>query len=196
MKTLSLSRRDFLVASAAALFLPRLANGATALPGDSIYQLHASLVDQDGRAFELASLRGTPLLFSMFYTSCDMVCPMIFETVQTTLRALPAAERPSVRVLMVSYDPARDSVDVLKKTAAARGCDEHWTLARADETTVRKIAAAFGFQYRRLASGEFNHSTLIELVDRDGRVVARTGKLGTVDPQLVKATRQVLSRPA
>lgn len=160
-------------------------------PGASLYQLEASLVDQDGRSLALSSLRGSPVLMSLFYASCDMVCPMIFETIKATVQALPARERTELKVLMVSFDPARDTVAVLKKTADAHGCDAQWTLARTDDATVRRIAAALGAQYRRLSNGEFNHSTTIVLLDRDGRIAARSGKLGTPDPALVQAIHRV-----
>jgi protein SCO1/2 len=189
MHTAILDRRTLLLGGLAALALPHAARAA-ALPGDSIYQLAATLTDQQGRRFELASLRGQPLLATMFYTSCQMVCPMIIETIHATLKALPAADAAPVRVLLVSFDPERDTVPVLAQTAQARGCDARWTLARADEPTARAIAAVLGIQYRRLASGEFNHSSVIELVDRDGRIAAKTGKLGAVDPDFVKAIRR------
>jgi protein SCO1/2 len=123
----------------------------------------------------------------MFYTSCDMVCPMIFETIHAQLAALPAAVRNEIKVLMVSFDPARDTAAVLKKTAQQRDCDPRWTLARGDEATVRKMAAVFGIQYRRLANGEFSHTSTILLLDREGRVAAATGKLGAADRGFVKA---------
>jgi protein SCO1/2 len=182
------ARRRMLLALAA---LPALTLAAPALPGDSVYRLDAALTDQDGRALTLASLRGGPVLASMFYSSCEMVCPMIFETIHQTLKALPAAERAAVKVLLVSFDPARDTAEALKKTAQAHACDARWTLARADDATVRRIAAALGIQYRRLESGEYNHSTVIELLDPDGRIAARSGKLAAVDPALVQAIRHV-----
>jgi protein SCO1/2 len=58
---------------------------------------------------------------------------------------------------------------------------------------VRKLAATLGIQYRRLASGEFNHSTVIEVLDRQGRIAARSGKLGAADTTLVKALHQIAS---
>ena len=186
MTTALLDRRALLLGTLAALALPA---AAAALPGDSIYQLDASLVDQRGQRFTLASRRGEPTLVSMFYSSCQMVCPMIIETIQATLRALPPEEAAGVRVLLVSFDPARDTVPVLAQTAQARGCDARWTLARAEEPTARAIAAVLGIQYRRLASGEFNHSSVIELLDRDGRIAAKTAQLGAVDATFVKAIR-------
>ncbi|NML48599.1 SCO family protein [Ramlibacter sp. G-1-2-2] len=184
------SRRAALLSLGALAALPAFATNA---PGDSIYRLDATLTDQDGNAFQLASLQGLPVLASMFYTSCDMVCPMIFETVQATLRALPAPERANVRVLMVSFDPARDTPAVLKKAAQAHGCDGQWVLARAEEATARKVAAVLGIQYRRLANGEFNHSTVISLLDRQGRIAAKSGKLGPADPALVAAVRKTVA---
>ena len=192
MTTPYLSRRESLlaVASLAALCaVPAFA--APELPSNSIYKLDARLTDQDGHEFDLASLRGRPILVSMFYSSCQMVCPMIFETVHATLNALPEADRKDVRVLMVSFDPPRDTVAVLKDTAAKRNCNGQWTLARADETTARKVAAVLGVQYRKLADGEFNHSTQIALLDRDGRIAAKSGKLGPADPALVKRVHAI-----
>jgi protein SCO1 len=192
MNNPTFTRRQALLSFGALACVPLAAQAAqpAATPGNSVYQLHAALTDQDGRAFELESLRGTPVLVSMFYSSCQMVCPMVFETIHSTLKALPAAERADVKVVMISFDPARDTVAVLKKTAAVRNCDAQWTLARGDENTSRKIAAALNIQYRRLSDGEFNHSTIISLLDREGRIAARTGKLGTVDTALVKAVRE------
>jgi protein SCO1/2 len=185
------NRRAVLSSLGAAACLPLTAWCAPgSLPGDSVYQLQAALVDQQGRPFELESLRGAPALVSMFYTSCEMVCPMIFETLHMTLKALPAAERSATKVLLISFDPERDTPDVLAKAAAARGCDSQWTLARGDEATVRKVAAVLGIQYRRLSSGEFNHSSTIDLLDKTGRIVARSGTLGSVDAALVQAAHR------
>ena len=192
MASTTLSRRDALLALAALALAPDQ-TGAAGPPGDSLYQLDAKLTDQDGRAFDLASLRGEPVLVSMFYSSCRMVCPMLFETVHNTLNALPAADRSSVRVLMVSFDPARDTLAVLKDTADKRNCDSRWTLARTDDATTRKIAALLGIQYRKLADGEFNHSTIVTLLDREGRIAAKTGKLGPADAALVKRVHALVS---
>jgi len=192
MTTNILSRRALLIAGAGLAWLPRVSHAVGELPGNSIYQFRPALTDQNGRPFDLMSLRGAPVLVSMFYSSCEMVCPLIFETIRMTLQPLPG----SVKVLMLSFDPARDSVAVLKKTAQAHGCDARWTLARCDETTARKVAALLGVQYRRLASGEFNHSSTIELLDRQGRIAARSATLGAVDPALVKAAQQAAAARA
>jgi protein SCO1/2 len=162
------------------------ASAAGPLPGDSLWQLPVDLVDQDGHPFRLASLRGTPVIASMFYSSCEMVCPLIFETIRMTLKQAGPQVAARTRVLMVSFDPKRDTVPVLKQTAADRHCDARWTLARGTEDAARQVAAVMGIQFRRLPGGSFNHSSQVDLLDVDGRVVERTGKLGEVDPAFLQ----------
>jgi len=56
MTTTSLTRRRFASTLGALACMPALAaGGAAALPGDSVYQLRATLTDHHGRAFELAA---------------------------------------------------------------------------------------------------------------------------------------------
>jgi protein SCO1/2 len=192
------SRRDAIrhgllgAAGIAGLALARPGRAAaSALPGDSLYQLRAALVDQDGHPFELASLRGNPALVSMFYSSCEMVCPILFETVAHTVHSLKPAMRDRLRIVMVSFDPERDTVAVLKETAVKHGCDAHWSLVRGSDADVRRIAALLGVQYRRLPSGEFNHSSSIELLDAEGRIVKRSTMLGQDDPAFIAAIQSL-----
>ncbi|MDE2397247.1 MAG: SCO family protein [Burkholderiales bacterium] len=170
---------------------------APALPTDSIYQLAITLQDQDGRSLHLADKRGRPLLVSMFYTSCQFVCPMLIDAARATEAKLDPAERERLPVLLVSFDPERDSVAVLARTARSRHLDRsQWTLARASAGDVRKLAAVLGIQYRRLPDGDFNHTTALILLDRDGRVASRTTRLGDADPAFVEVVKASLQAAA
>lgn len=168
-----------------------LASASLALPGDSVYQLDARLTDQHGQPIHLDAARGQPVLVSMFYTSCQFVCPMLIDAARATRDALPEAERQRIKVLLISFDPARDTPAVLEGMAKQRGLDAaSWTLARTDPATVRKIAAVLKFQYRALPDGEFNHSAELILLDGEGRVAARTSMLAGADERMVDAVRK------
>jgi protein SCO1/2 len=163
---------------------------SAALPGNSVYQLPMDLTDQAGRTFRLDERRGRPLLVSMFYTSCQFVCPMLIESIRDTEKQLAPAEREQVDVLLVTFDTEHDTVAVLKRTADERGVDPvRWSLARTDPATTRKLASLLGIQYRALANGDFNHTTAILLLDAQGRVVARSSQLGRAEPGFVKRIR-------
>ncbi|MCI1013411.1 MULTISPECIES: SCO family protein [Herbaspirillum] len=163
---------------------------AAALPGDSVYQLDARFTDQDGRPFSLAQRRGQPMLVGMFYTSCEFVCPLLVEALRNTEAGLTAPERARLSVLLITIDPVRDTVAVLKRTAGQREIDSpRWTLARSDVATTRKLAAILGLQYRALPNGDFNHSTDLILLDAEGRVAARTKQLSGIDPEFLRKVK-------
>jgi len=163
------------------------------LPSASIYHLSTPLTDQNGKQFKLEDRRGRPMLVSMFYTSCQFVCPMLVDALRETEAKLTSAERERLTILMVSFDPEHDTISVLKATAEQRRLDpSHWTLARTDAGNVRKLAAVLGIQYRALANGEFNHTTSLILIDSAGRIVGRTARLGDSDPNFVKQVKATM----
>lgn len=161
------------------------------LPGNSIYQLPISLTDQDGHEFRLSGKRGKPVIVSMFYNSCQFVCPMLIDTLQLTEAGLTPAQRAGLSVLLVTFDPARDSVTVLKTITNERHLDtQHWTLARTDDAAVRKLAAILGIQFKLLENGDYNHSTALVLLDGEGRKLGSTNQIGEVDPQFLKLVQE------
>lgn len=169
---------------------------AEALPGESIYRLDLALVDQDGRGVMLRERRGGPVLIAMFYTSCPYMCPLIVESIKRTEHALDDDGRARLRVVLVSFDSARDTPPVLKSTAEKRHIDlARWTLARAEPADVRRLAAVLDVQYRALPDGGFNHSGVMTLLDAEGRIAARTDKLGDVDAEFLAAVQKA-TRPA
>ncbi|MBW8312641.1 MAG: SCO family protein [Rhizobium sp.] len=171
------------------------ASPAAALPGDSAYRLADTYTDQAGRDFQLADGRGRVRLVAMFYTSCRYVCPLIIDSAKGVEHALAPAERARLGVLLVSLDPARDDVAALRSVFDKRRLDPaRWTLARTEAAGVRKLAAVLGVRYRALADGEFNHTSALVLLDRDGRVLARTEKLGSVpDPAFLATVKAALA---
>lgn len=163
------------------------------LPGESIYQLRLQLTDQDGRHVTLDALRGRPALVTMFYSSCNGVCPLLAFTLRRMVTALPEAQRSGLGVLMVSFDPERDTQQALKAFAQLHQIDEpHWLLARASESEVRELAAVLGIRYREVQAGIYSHSAVITLLDREGVIRARTTALNELDPDFMRAVRVAL----
>lgn len=170
-----------LAALALALCAPQLAAAPT-YPDDSIYQLKVALTDQDGEQIGLDRAAGQTTIISMFYASCPHICPMLVNSVQMLERSLPEKERGKLRVLFVSLDPA-DDPQALSAVISKHGVDaKRWTLARASADDVRLVAAALGVRYKQLPDKSFSHSTILTLLDAQGRVVRRTESF--TDPEL------------
>ena len=167
-------------------------SGPATLPGDSVYQLSLALTDQDGKLHEWRSFRGKPRLVTMFYTSCQYICPLIIDAGKAIESGLTPAQLDRLGIVMISMDPARDLPAVLKETAAKRRLDTaRWSLVAPPAADVRAVAAVLGVRYRQLADGDFNHTSVLILLDPDGRVLARTEQMGSKgDPEFLAAVRR------
>lgn len=169
---------------------------AQSIAGESIYQLDLELTTADGRERPLAQLRGRPVLITMFYASCDGVCPLLAFNLQRMERALTPAERARLQVVMVSFDPQRDTPTALTRFAELHNIDtSKWWLARAPEDKVRELAAVLGIRYREAQPGIFSHSAVVTLLDAGGLIVDRTANLQSIDPGFQQALRRTLAQP-
>lgn len=183
------------LAACLALSLTPLANAGDAdgrpLPAESVYQVDAVLTRAGGGPVAWRSLRGMPRVVTMFYSSCRAVCPMIVESARAVQRGLPERDRARVGFVLVTMDPARDTPETLAKVQRERHLDSpSWTLLQPAAADVRSLAAILGVRYRALADGEFNHTTTLVLLDAEGRVLARTEKIGAAgDPEFAAAAR-------
>ncbi len=153
--------------------------------GPSLYELALPLTSQSGSAIRLDVDRGHPTLVSMFYGSCTAACPALIDRIS---RTLDEAKARDARVLLVSFDPARDTPDKLAVLAREHHLDARWTLAAASPEDARTLAAVLGIKYRVLQDGEFFHTSVVVALDGSGATLARAEGLGD-SPALVEALR-------
>lgn len=187
--------KPFIVACALLFAWPLLAQAEARrppLPGDSVYQLPASLTDSAGRELAWRDLRGKPRVATMFYASCRYICPLVIDSIRSIERRLSPAERQRIGFVLVSMDPERDSPEALARLMTERRLDAaRWQLLQPRAGDLRALAGILGIRYRLLADGEFNHTTSLVLLDSDGRILSRTEKLGAdSDPAFMEAVRR------
>ena len=163
-----------------------------ALPADSVYQLPLRLTDQAGRSYDWSTRRGKPQLVSMFYTSCQYICPLIVESGKAMEKHLTPAQQRNLGILLLSMDPEHDTPKALQAVVDKRRLDTaRWTLASPPPGQVRALAGVLGIRYRQLADGEFNHTSALVLLDANGRILARTERVGSrPDPEFLAAVRK------
>jgi len=163
------------------------------LPPDSVYNLQVAVEDQLGEITGLDRYRGQPVLVTMFYASCPHVCPMLVSTIKLTESKLSDEDLADLRVITISIDPERDTPEKLLETMERHSVDAgRWSMVRPEPGDVRTIAGVFGVRYKQLPDGEFNHTTRIILLDRDGVQVASTEQLGRHDPVFLQAIEESL----
>lgn len=154
-------------------------------PGGSLYQLDIPLIGPDGQPRGWDAVRGAPTLIAMVYTTCPAACPLIIQQVQGILGA---TGRDDARVLLVSFDPERDTPAALQALVERFTLDGRWTVTVSTEEGARQLAAALAVRYRKLPDGEFTHSQVVVLLDAQGVPVAR-GEGGDSEPIIAALAR-------
>jgi protein SCO1/2 len=164
------------------------------LPPNSVYQLEVSVEDQTGEITGLDRYRGNPVVVTMFYASCPHVCPMLVSTIKLTESRLTSDERAELRILTISIDPERDTPEKLRETLERHSVDaDRWSMTRSTPGDLRALAGVFGVKYKQLPDGEFNHTTRMILLDRDGVQVAASEQLGRYDPAFLEAIKTTVA---
>lgn len=136
---------------------------------------NGEFVDQDGKARDFASFRGSTVVVTFTYTTCPLptFCPLMdrhFATIQSRLTAQPGLEK--VQLATISIDPEADTPAVLKRHAASIGANpSRWTLLTGDRTAVEAFAARFGVSVmREQNAADIVHNLRTAIVDANGRL--------------------------
>ncbi|HEY1309740.1 MAG TPA: SCO family protein [Pseudolabrys sp.] len=135
-----------------------------------------SLIDQQGRPFGPAELRGHWSLLFFGYTNCPDFCPTTLATLAAMEKRLRAEHAPVVpQVIFVSVDAKRDTPAQLAKYVPY--FDPHFIgLTAADQPSVEAVARRLGVAVSIQPSEDGNytvdHSGAIFVLNPDGRLNA------------------------
>lgn len=156
--------------------------------GHSLFHLDAAWQTQAGHVFKLKELAGRPTIITMIYGSCTTACPVLVNDARRIDRAVPDAIRDELQVVIVSFDPARDTPERLADYAADYEVDpERWHFLHGDPADIRTLAAMLGVRYRDNGDGTFDHSNVVTLLDAQGRIAERNEGLARPVEPIVEA---------
>jgi protein SCO1 len=151
-----------------------LATGTLLTPGRTLPDF--SLIDQKGRTFAAADLRGHWSLLFFGYTNCPDFCPTTLTTLaamEKNLRSAKAAVIP--QVIFVSVDAKRDTPAQLAKYVPY--FDPSFVgLTAADQPSIDAVAKQLGVAViiRPASDGNYtvDHSGEIFVLSPDGQIAA------------------------
>lgn len=112
------------------------------------------------------------------YTRCETLCLVggaVFQQMQEALRARPTASKDAgrVRLLSISFDPARDDRAQLAAYARRMHADpDRWQVVRVPRAgDLEQLLEAFRVVVVPNGRGDFEHNAALLVVDREGRLV-------------------------
>jgi len=130
-----------------------------------------ALVDQNGRPFQLRSIKGKIIVVDFAYTTCPDVCPLMTAALRTVQTSLRASEHDSVYLLTVTTDPEVDGPLVLAAYAKRYRADlSNWAFLTGDPSSLAQVWKSFGVKVIRRARGLVDHTPLTAVMDQSGNV--------------------------
>ena len=137
-----------------------------------------TLVDHNGQTFHSDALDGKVVLMFFGFTHCPDICPAtLARTTQAWRMLADEGHGDDVQVVFITFDPARDTPEHLKKYLSFFG-DSVIGLT-GSEAQIAKVAEQFGVVYLKTPSDnatgdeqtyDFAHSDFVYLLDDQGRV--------------------------
>ncbi|MEO8603053.1 MAG: SCO family protein [bacterium] len=142
--------------------------------------LDLSFRNEAGETVTLGSLmRGKPVILSLVYYECPMLCTLVLNGMLGAMKALPFDAGNEFDVITVSFNP-QDTPELAAKKKAAYlheyrrpGAEQGWHFLTGDESSIKRLAEAVGFRYTYLPDkGEFAHAAGIMVLTPQG-ILAR-----------------------
>lgn len=131
---------------------------------------HAFL-DRSGRTVRLSDYRGKPLVISMIYTHCPIICATTTRSLTALKLSQDALGADSFGVLTIGFDTENDTPETMGDFAKRMDVNlPNWDFVSADPETIEKLSKDLGFTFLPSPDGGFNHITQTTFVDGEGRV--------------------------
>jgi protein SCO1/2 len=144
-------------------------------------QLPAALrfTDERGRSVHLGDYfrDGKPILLTLAYFRCPMLCDLVLRGVLDGTRGQPLALGRDYRALTVSFDPRdRPAAAASKQRALLQAANRpdsaaDWPFLVADDETARALGNALGYRWVfDPKSGDFAHPAVAFVLTGDGKI--------------------------
>ena len=100
------------------------------------------LTDQFGNPSSLQDFAGEVVLLTFLYTDCPDVCPIVANHLRD-ISALLEDDYPKTAIVIVSVDPAGDTVESVRAYSERWGMAGEWTYLVGDEAALRPVWKAY-----------------------------------------------------
>lgn len=144
---------------------------------DAQIPLGIAFRDEKGDTVRLAQYFGKPVVLSLVYYDCPMLCTEVLNGMVQGFRGLRFTPGKEFNVVTVSIDPRETpQIAAAKKVAYLRslgrpGADSGWHFLTGEQASIDSLAAAVGFHYLYdPRSGQFAHATGIMVATPQGRL--------------------------
>lgn len=137
----------------------------------SIYDLPAKFRLESSDSVSLSKWKGTPLVMTMTYTSCEYACPRIIEKLKNVQKYYDKKKKKA-QFIVVTFDPSRDTPEKLKGYQKSTGeIGKNWIFLSGAESDTRKLSMVLGIRFERNPEdGTISHDNKILIINEKGEI--------------------------
>lgn len=161
------------------------------LSSESIYQFKDTFINQDKIPVTLSKFAGKPTVVAMVFTNCAYACPRITSDMIELEKKLKDHDG-KVNFLLVSFDTERDLPDTLKRYAENMNLDKNWSLLHGNDDEVRTLSVLLNIQFAKDPQGNFSHSNIISVLNKDGVLQYQNEGLNVSQDQTLAEIKKLL----
>jgi protein SCO1/2 len=121
-----------------------------------------ALRDQDGDMTTLRQYRGSPVILTFMYSTCQNTCPIMADQIRGAMNDLGH----DVPALAVSVDPRNDTPLNAKRFLLKHALVGRMRFLLGSQAQLQPIWKAYGIQPQ---GSKFDHSAYVLLIDKRGR---------------------------
>jgi protein SCO1/2 len=135
--------------------------------------------DEFGRSLPLSTYfsGNKPVLLALVYYNCPMLCTLILNGVESSLKAVSLDPGRDFEVVAVSFDP-RDTPEIAARKKAnylqryrRPNTANGWHFLTGSESSIKALTEAVGYQYKfDPATGQFAHASAIMILTPQGKL--------------------------
>ena len=134
------------------------------------------LINYNGEEFHFSDLKGKIIVVSYIYTNCPDICHLTTKKLNQFKKNLGDDLSNKVEFVSITFDPTRDTPDVLKHHVQMMGLDmNNWYFVTGRRDLVYKTIEVAGInpivdELKNNDQYTFNHRDRLSLVDQQGRI--------------------------
>ena len=145
---------------------------------DATVPLNLRFRDESGAEVELGSFfRGKPVILSLVYYECPMLCSMTLNGLVKSMRPLTFEPGADFDVVTVSFDPRETpQIAAAKKAAYVKdldrsGAEKGWHFLTGSQDAIQQLTNSVGYRFKWDDQTEqWAHVSAIMVLTPDGRV--------------------------
>ncbi len=141
--------------------------------------LDVPVITTSGDTVQLSTVfqTGKPVLFTLAYYDCPMLCSMVLDGVSQSINTLNWESRNRYQVITVSIDAGETPLQAKEKREAYINRAEdaslkyNWSFFTAPQSTIDTLSRALGFQYYYVPeTDEFAHPAVVFILSPEGKI--------------------------